>query len=144
MCKPQASPFREWETYHHMCLTTIMWREQIVEGKDRPAQMGAKKLSDLGKTVGIMLQMCEPIFGTGKAVVLESGFYVEKGITTLEERGVYYGALITKRKYWPKGVPGDEIDWNLHNRDSSDVDVLEAMTEEGQGGKAIRGFFQRT
>ena len=53
-------------------------------GKDRPAQMGAKKLSDLGKTVGIMLQMCEPIFGTGKDVVLESGFYVEKVITTLE------------------------------------------------------------
>ena len=51
--------------------------------KDRPAQLGANKWYELGKTVGIMLQMCEPIFGTGKSVVLDSGFSVEKRITAL-------------------------------------------------------------
>ena len=30
---------------------------------------------------------------------------LEKVITALEERGVYAGALIKKRKYCPKGVP---------------------------------------
>ena len=43
-------------------LTSIMWRSQIMEGKDSPTQLGPKKQEDLGKTVVIMLQMCEPIF----------------------------------------------------------------------------------
>ena len=52
----------------------------------------------------------------------------------LEERGVYTGAIINKRKYYPKGVPGDEIDHNLHNRYVGDVDMLESMTEEFSEG----------
>ena len=81
-----------------------------MEGKDRPTELGEKKLEDLGKTVGLMLRMCEPIFSTGKYFVLDSGFFVSKGITALLEVGVYAAALIKKRKYWPKGVPGDAID----------------------------------
>ena len=70
-----------------------------MEGKYRATQLGKKKWEDLGKTVGLMLQMCEPIFSTGKCVVLESGFCVSKGITSLLEFGVYTAALIKKRKY---------------------------------------------
>ena len=91
-------------------LTSIMSRSQIVEGKDRPTQFVPKKWEDLGKTVGLMLQMCEPIFSTGKCVVLDSGFFVSKGITALLEFGVYSTALIKKRKYCPKGVPVDAIE----------------------------------
>ena len=39
-----------------------MWRAQIVEGKDRPTELGKKKWEELGDTFGLMLQMCEPIF----------------------------------------------------------------------------------
>ena len=59
-----------------------------MEGKDRPTELGKKKWEDLGKTVGLMLRMCEPIFSTGKCVVLDSGFCVSKGITALLEFGV--------------------------------------------------------
>ena len=52
-----------------MTLTSILWRAQIVEGKDRPTELGKKKWEEMGKTVGLMLQMCEPIFSTGKCVV---------------------------------------------------------------------------
>ena len=69
-----------------------------MEGKDRPTELGKKKWEDLGDTVGIMLQMCEPIFSTGKCVVLDSGFCVSKGITALLEFGVYTDVLIKKRK----------------------------------------------
>ena len=47
-----------------------------MEGKDRPTELGKKKWEDLGKTVGLMLRICEPIFSTGKCVVLDSGFFV--------------------------------------------------------------------
>ena len=55
-----------------------------MEGQDRRAQMGAKKWSNLGKNVGIMLQMCDTIFGSVNYVVLDSGFCVEKFVTALE------------------------------------------------------------
>ena len=97
---------------HTICcaLTSIMWRAQIIEGKDRPTELSKKKWEDLWKTVGLMLLVCEPIFSTGKCVVLNNVFCVSKGIIHLLEIGVYAAALIKKQKYWPKGVPGDAID----------------------------------
>jgi hypothetical protein len=103
-----------------------------VEGKDRPQQLGPKEGAELGATVGLMLRMCEPIFGTGKAVVLDSGFCVAKGIVALEAKGVYASALIKKPPYWPKGVPGRAIDEHFADKDIGDVDMLEAKTEEGK------------
>ena len=70
--------------------------------------------------------MCDPIFGTGRGVVIDSGVFVAKGIMLFEERGVYTGAIIKKRKYCTKGVPSDDIDRNFHNRDVGDADMLEA------------------
>ena len=87
-----------------------------------------------------MLRMCEPIFLTGKYVVLDSGFFVSKGITALLEVGVYAAALIKKQKYWPKGVPGDAIDEYFADKDVTHVDMLEAITEEGPEGEAFNFF----
>ena len=101
-----------------------------MEGKNRPDRLGKKKWKDLGKTVCLMLQMFEPIFSTGKFVVLDSGFCVSKGITYLLEFGFYAAALIKKRKYWPKGVPGDAIDEYFVYKDVTHVDMLEEITEE--------------
>lgn len=44
---------------HTICcaLSSILWRAQIVEGKDRPTQLGPKQYSEQGKTVGLMLRM---------------------------------------------------------------------------------------
>ena len=113
---------------HTICcaLASILWRAQIIEGKDRPTELGKKEWEDPGKTFGLMLRICEPIFSTGKCVVLGSGFCVSKGITALLEVGVYASALIKKRKYWPKGVPGDAIDEYFEDKDVTHVDILNA------------------
>ena len=41
--------------------------------------------------------MCKPIFVTGKAVVLYSGFCVENCITDIDLKGAYAISLIKKR-----------------------------------------------
>ena len=84
--------------------------------------------------------MCEPIFSTGKCVVLESGFFVSKGIKTLLEFGAYDAALTKKRKEWPKGVPGDAIDQYFSDKDVTYVDMLESTTKDGTEGKAFNIF----
>ena len=111
-----------------------------MEGKDRPTQLGLKKWEDLEKTVGLMLQLCETIFSTGKYVVLDSGFCVSKGITALLEFGVYAAALIKKYKYWPKGVPGDAIDQYFSDKYITYMDMLEAITEDGNEVKSFNIF----
>ena len=116
-----------------------------MEGKVRPTQLGPKKWEDLGKTVGIILQICEPIIITDKCIVLDNGFFVSKLITSLLEFGVYAATLIKKCKYWPKGVPGDVIDQFFAYKDVTYVDILEAITEDGPKVMAFKIFLnQRT
>ena len=111
-----------------------------MEGKYRPTELSNNKWEELGETVGLILQMCESIFSTGKWVLLDSGFCVSKGVSSLLEFGVYAAALIKKRKYWPKGVPGDAIDQYFSYKDVTHVDMLEAITEEVPDVKAFNIF----
>ena len=115
---------------HKICcaVTSILWREQIVEGKDHPQKLVPKEYAELGDTESLILRMYRPIFGTGKGVVLEIEFFVAKGIIDLESKDVYAGALIKKQRYFPKGVPGDHIDTQFQNKEVSDDNMLEAKT----------------
>ena len=83
--------------------------------------------------MGVMLQMREPIFGTGNDILLDSNFFVSNSNIYLEQRGVYAGVFVKKHKYWTGDFPGDEIDWNFHNRYVGDVDVLDV-------GKTLAGY----
>ena len=68
--------------------------------------------------------MCRPIFGSYEAVVFESRFCVTKVITDIESKGVYVADLIKKRRYCPKGVPGDLIDTNFEDKEVGDVIMI--------------------
>ena len=57
-----------------------------------------------------MGEMTVPIHGTGKIVTMDSGFCVIAVILHLHDLGVFGQSLIKKRKYWPKGCPGNLID----------------------------------
>ena len=82
-----------------------------------------------------MLRMFKPIFGSGKAVVFDSGFCVAKGVVELEARGVYGWALIKKQQYWPNNVPGDDIDNNFEGKEVGVIYYLEMKTYEGKAFK---------
>ena len=61
--------------------------------------------------------------------ISESGFYVAKGIIDIKAKGVYAAALIKKRRYWTKGVPGDLIDTKFEDKEVSDVAMIEEINE---------------
>ena len=112
------------------CLMSILWRAHIVEGKYCPSQRGAKQQQKIDKKFGLMLRMSKPIFGSGKSVVFDSGFCVAKGIVGLEDRGVYGGVLIKKRRYWPRNVPESDIGKHFEGKYVGSVDCLE-MNADG-------------
>jgi len=57
-------------------------------------------------------------------VILDSGFCILKGIIELKNVGVYAGALIKKRRYWPKHVPGDATDRYFQDKEVRSFDAL--------------------
>lgn len=96
---------------------------ELVEGKDTPPDHPAKRFNELGKTVGLLLRLTEPLWGTSKTVVLDSGFCVLLGIVHLRMKGVFAAALIKKRRYWPKHIRGDDIAAHFANKEVGAVDA---------------------
>ncbi|KAL7467273.1 hypothetical protein ACHAXS_007534 [Conticribra weissflogii] len=121
MCVPRK-PHPFGNEYHSIADgdqgRAIMWRVEIVEGKDRPKLASGAwaypcefETAGESKTAALMLRMTKPIHGKGKVVTMDSGFCVTAGILALHRRGVFGQALIKKRgRYWPRSVPGDDID----------------------------------
>jgi hypothetical protein len=97
--------------YHTICcgVSGIMFNLELVEGKDKPPQHTLAYDDIGGKTVGLLLRLTRPIWNSGKVVILDSGFCVLKAIIELKKKGVFASALIKKRRFWPKGINGDEI-----------------------------------
>ena len=107
-------PWKPWafgNEYHdaRCCESDILWQVDLREGKDRPPQAGDKEYDNLGKTAGTLMRLTKPIQGTGKLFVLDSGFCVLQALVELAKVGVFAHALVKKRLYWPKHVPGDKI-----------------------------------
>jgi hypothetical protein len=92
-----------------------MWRAKIQEGKDRPMNGNTphypSKFELFSPSAKLMLEISEPIHGSGRVITHDSGFCITAGILALLDVGVFGQALIKKRgQYWPDSVPGDQIE----------------------------------
>ena len=99
----------------------IMWRVKLQEGKDRPKKPDGSwafpsKFTGYSKTDTLMLEMKKPVHHMGKIVSMDSGFCVSVGIIAMHDYGVYGQSLIKKRRYWPKNVPIDAINYYFANK----------------------------
>ena len=104
-----------------------MFQIQLCEGKDRPRQLPSPPQNQ--KTSQLLLDLCTSLYGSGKIVVLDSGFSVLKGLIALKKLGVFAHAVAKKRRYWPKYVPGEEIDRRMEGRPVGATDALKGQLE---------------
>ena len=74
--------------------------------------------------IGTLLHLTKPVWGTGKLVVLDSGFCVLQGLVELKKKGVYAHALIKKRRYWLNHVPGDDIIAHFAEKKVGETDAI--------------------
>ena len=81
-------------------------------------------MTNLEKLLACFLHLTNSLCSTGKVVILDSGFCVLQGILELRKKGVYVGALIKKRRYWPRHMPGDSIDAHFKEKEVGDTDAL--------------------
>ncbi len=129
-CPWKPHPFGN--KYHTVCCAKsgILTQIELVEGKDRPAEMEAPEFDNKGMTVGLLLCLLQPYFTSCQYVVLDSGFCVLKGIVELRKRGVFAGALIKKRQYWPLLVPGVAMNSHFHNKQVGKCDAISGVLDE--------------
>ena len=121
-------PFgNEWHDIGYADINVI-WQLEIGEGKDQPHEL-PKQHDNKGKTVGTLLHLTKPIHGSGKLVVLDSGFCVLQGLVELKKLGVFAHALIKKRQYWPKHVKGDDIIQHFANKEVGSADALRGQLD---------------
>lgn len=77
----------------------------------------------LGKTVGLMLRICQSIFHSGKLVVLDSGFCMLKGIIELKKMGFVCIYLDQKALVVAKGCRQQCISSYFADEDVGDADA---------------------
>ena len=118
--------------YHMMCCgdSGILMSMELCEGKHHPCNI-AYRYSDKGSTVRKLLQMCEPIFGRGMVVIMDSSFCVLQALIELKKKGVYALAVIKKRRYWPKHVDGDSIEQHMEFKQVGDMDATKRLELDG-------------
>jgi hypothetical protein len=80
--------------------------------------------------------MTKSIHGTGRVVILDSGFGQPAVVTALKSKGLYTTAVIKKKRYWPAGVPGDNIRTHMYGKDVGKQQVL-----EGKQGTPYEGLW---
>ena len=96
-----CKPHNKGNEYHFICcsLSHLMFAIDLREGKkDHPKEI-KPEFHKFSATVSLLLRLTKDIFGTGKVVILDSGFCVLRGLVELMKRGVYASSLIKKRKY---------------------------------------------
>ncbi len=89
--------------------TKILFWMEMREGKDSPAHIRKEFDDKGGPTVGLVLRATETIHHTGRKVVMDSGFCVSEGLVQLRKKGLFGCMVVKKKRYWPKGVPGDDV-----------------------------------
>jgi rubredoxin len=71
-----SEPWPFGNAYHTIACSIcgILYRMELVEGKDEPKEVrGPKEFEQLEKTIGLLLRLTKTIWGTAKVVVLDSG-----------------------------------------------------------------------
>ena len=98
-CPGKLFPFGN--KYHTMCCAVkcIMFVIDLVKGRDCLSELPSLDPGRLRNTVSLLLRMYKTIVGTGKVLILDSGFCVLNGLIQLMKRGFYAGALHLRRGY---------------------------------------------
>lgn len=137
----KRKPHPAGNEYHTIACgkTKVIFKVELVEGKDHPPQIKVAH-EQLGKTPGLLVRMTDTIQATNRVVVLDSGFCTLRGLIELRARGVYASVVIKRKRYWPRHVPGDELEQR-----ASSLNIGEHVCRKGTmaipGGVAPHPFY---
>ena len=63
----------------------------------------------MGSIPALVVRMTKPIWGSGRVILLDSGFGYLPSLTRLHEKGLFATCVIKKKQHWPKGTDGNAL-----------------------------------
>ena len=109
------------------CNTKIIFHIEIVEGKDQPKEgphATGKFEEEFGSKMGaLVVRMMEGVRGSGRCVILDSGFGYVPSVVQLKNKGLFSKAYIKKHVYWPKYTKAQEAVNEMSNQEVGEVRV---------------------
>ena len=107
-----------------------MFVVELVYGKEHPRQSGPLEFENLGgKTVGLLSPMRKSYFPTGRYVIIDSGFYILKGLINLSKKGIFACTVIKKIRNWPNMVPDKETEDHFGGVEMGDTDTIQVEVD---------------
>lgn len=136
-------PTPKGNEYHTMadCATSIMLFMELVEGRHHPKNKPVE-FEEHGATPGLVMRACKAtqISGSKRHIVLDSGFAVVDALTSLTKLKLYGTICIKKKRYWPKGIPGDDI---VSDFAAKPMFLCQAVSLTGKDASPFRVFAMR-
>jgi len=123
------------------CVTKVIFHIEICEGKDKPKEgehSTTKYEAEMGSKIGaLVVRMTEGLHGSGRAVILDSGFGYVPAVVQLKNKGLYATAYIKKHAHWPKYTKAQEAVDEMQGKDVGVVRVRKGTYPSGEGEEVV-------
>jgi len=123
------------------CESKVIFWIEIVEGKSKPKE-GPNAESKFekefeSKIAALVVRMTTPIWGSGKVVIMDSGFGYVPSVVQLKEKGLYATTVIKKKAHWPKYTKAADAVDHMAGKDVGQVRVRNGTYKGGEGSSPI-------
>ena len=122
--------------YHTIacCISKIIfWIELVETQKDCPSKgpHSTPQFEDsMPKTAALCCQLTEPMWGTNRVCLLDSGFGYLQVVTELEKKGVKATTVLKKKGVgWPAGSDANNVLHHMQGKDVGYQTVCKASTQ---------------
>lgn len=99
---PIGQEFKTLADHHTYC---ILRMDTVSDPKDKEYDND----SGMRKLTATIKRLVKPWFGSGRTVIADSWFGSPEMTMMLSELGLYSIMQVTKRRYWPRGMPSTDI-----------------------------------
>ena len=121
------------------CFCRVIFHIEMVEGKDRPKDGPYSKAEyeeEFGsKIAALCVRMTEGLHGSGRCIILDSGFGYVPAVIQLKAHGLFATAYIKKHAYWPKYTEAQEAINEMQGKDVGVISVRRGTYPSGTGGR---------
>ena len=119
------------------CICKIIFHMEIREGKDQPTE-GPHATSEFeeefgSKVAALVVRMTKGLHGSGRCIILDSGFGYVPAVVQLRNKGLYSTAYIKKHAFWPKYTRAQEAVDEMRSKEVGEVSVRKGTYQTGEG-----------
>ena len=115
--------------YHTMacCQSKVIFCIELVQGKDLPKDGEHSEIEfekEFGsKVAALVVRMTRPLWGSGRTVMMDSGFGYIPSVIQLRIKGLYSTTVIKKHAHWPKYTRAAEAVAEMQGKDVGTIRV---------------------